>query len=55
MSEFLKGPENKVWTEAVELTDPEMENLIVPHLKVSALSYFHRKEAQYSLVLFPFA
>ncbi len=32
--------ENKVWTEAVELTDPKTEHLIVPRLKLIACCFF---------------
>ncbi len=36
---IFERPENKVWPEAVELTDPETENLIVPRLKLIACCF----------------
>jgi hypothetical protein len=36
---IFERPENKVWPEAVELTDPETENLIVSRLKLIACCF----------------
>jgi hypothetical protein len=58
MFKIFVGPKNKVWTEANRSRNGKSDRTLFEidcMLVFSDLSYFHRKDAQYSLFLFSFA